>query len=424
MFNRATAGLFLLVSPALLCAQLEAKPGDWPGWRGPDRTGVSAEKGLLASWPREGPKLLWSISGLGGGYAPPSVVAGRLFVMGSKDGEEYVHARSIKDGKPLWSVKVGKIGENTGPNYPGPRATPTVQGDLLWTLGSDGDLVCLQTSDGKVVWRKHLERDFEGVRHTWAYCESPLIDGDLLICTPGGPSATMLALERRTGKVVWKAAKPDGNVAGYASAIVAHAGKRKLYAQFLGTGVIGVDAKTGKLLFYYRRNVGAVSANTLIYHEGHLFATAGGLGNAGGDALLKLQETETGVEAKEIYLQRNLMTFHGGVIRIGEYLYGTSNHGGLVCLDFHTGKLKWRHRSIAPGSLAAADGHLYLRGTRGEMALIEVSPEAYREKSRFRQPKQTRFATFAHPVIAGGRLYLRDDDLLFCYDISANGSRP
>ncbi len=404
-----------VLSPGLvLLLPLLAGAADWPGWRGPDRSGIARDTGLLPSWPKEGPKLLWSIQGLGGGYAAPAVAGGRLFVLGSKDGEEYVHALALDGGKRLWSVKVGKVGENTGPNYPGPRSTPAVEGDRLWALGSDGDLVCLESATGKIVWRKHLQRDFEGVRNTWAYCESPLIDGDRLICTPGGPSATMLALEKKTGKVVWKTAKPDGNIAGYASAIVAHAGKRKLYVQFLGPGVIGVDAKTGELLFLYRKNVGSVSAVTPLYHAGHVFATAGGLDGAGGDALLKLVETDRGVTAQEVYLLRNLMTFHGGVIRLGEHVYGTSN----------TGKVKWRHRSIGQGSLAAAEGRLYLRNTRGEVALVEASPDGYREKGRFAQPRRTRFATFAHPVIAAGRLYLRDDDLLFCYDLRAKGGRP
>jgi outer membrane protein assembly factor BamB len=413
MSSRVLAGLLLLACPGLLAIGA----ADWPGWRGPDRTGVSAEKGLLAAWPEEGPKLLWSVTGLGGGYASPAVVGGRIYVMGSKGGDEYVRALSAKDGKPLWAVKVGKVGENTGPNYPGPRATPTVRGGRLWALGSDGDLVCLHAEDGKLVWSKHLERDFEGVRGTWAYSESPLIDGDLLVCTPGGPSATMLALAKDTGKVVWKAAKEDANGAGYASAVVAHAGKRKLYVQFLGSGVIGVDAKTGKLLFWYRRNVGNISAVTPIYHDGHVFATASAVSTAGGDALLKLVETDGGALAKEVYLGRDLMTNHGGVVRLGEYLYGTGR-GGLVCLEFRTGKVKWRHRSVGQGSLLAADGRLYLRGTQGQMALVEASPEGYREKGRFTQPKRTRFATFAHPVVANGRLYLRDDDLLFCYDLA------
>jgi outer membrane protein assembly factor BamB len=415
---RILTGLLLLACPVLPAVRAD----DWPGWRGPDRTGVSAEKGLLAARPPEGPKLLWSITGLGGGYASPAVVGGRIFVMGSHGGDEYVRALSVTDGKPLWSVKVGKVGENRGPNYPGPRATPTVEGGRLWTLGSDGDLVCLRTADGKLVWHKHLERDFEGARAPWAYCESPLLDGNLLICTPGGPTATMVALASDSGAVVWKTAKEDANVAGHASAIVARAGKRKLYVQFIGPGVIGVDAQTGKLLFWYRGNVGGVSANTPIYHDGYVFTTAGGLGTSGGDALLRLMETAGGVEAREVYLRHNLMTFHGGVVRVGEYLYGTGK-GGLACLEFRTGEVKWHHRSVGEGSLLAAEGRLYLRGTQGQMALVEASPEGYREKGRFRQPERSRFATFAHPVVANGRLYLRDDDLLLCYDIAAKMPR-
>jgi outer membrane protein assembly factor BamB len=420
--HMATRAVPLFALLLLFPGQLLAPPGpaanDWPGWRGPDRTGVSAEKGLLPAWPKEGPKLLWTATGLGRGYAAPAVVGRRLYVLGTKGEEEYVRALSVEDGKELWATRVGKVGENSGPSYPGPRCTPTVEGDRLWALGSDGDLVCLNTADGKLVWGRNLEREFEGVRGTWAYCESPLIDGDRLICTPGGPSATLLALEKKTGKEVWKTAKPDANMAGYASIIPAWAGKRKLYVQFLSPGVIGADASTGELLFYYRKNVGNVSANTPVYHDGQVFTTAGGLGTAGGDALLRLVETGKGVEAKEVYLNRNLMTFHGGVIRLGEYLYGTGGVG-LACLEFRTGKVRWRDRSIGAGSILAADGRLYLRNTRGEVALVEASPDGYREKGRLRQPRRTRFATFAHPVVAGGRLYLRDDDLLFCYDVQA-----
>jgi outer membrane protein assembly factor BamB len=417
--GRTLACLLLLGCPVLLSLRAD----DWPGWRGPERTGVSVEKGLLASWPEGGPKLLWTATGLGNGYASPAVVGGRIFVLGGKDGDEYVRALSVEGGKPLWAVKIGKVGENTGPNYPGARATPTVQGDRLWALGSDGDLACLRTEDGKLLWHKHLERDFEGARGSWAYGESPLIDGDLVVCTPGGPKATLLALSKGTGKVVWKTAKEEYNVVGYASPIVAHAGKRKLYVQFLGPGVIGVDAATGKMLFWYRGNVGGVSAVTPIYHDGHVFVTAGGIGTAGGDALLRLVESGAGVEAKEVYLRRAMMAFHGGVVRVGEHLYGTGGVG-LVCLEFRTGKVKWRHRSIGQGSLVAAEGRLYLRGTQGQMALVEATPEGYREKGRFKQPRRTGFATFAHPVVANGRLYLRDDDLLFCYDIAEKRERP
>jgi outer membrane protein assembly factor BamB len=403
---------------ALLALAWPTPAADWPQWRGPDRTGVSQETGLLDRWPKDGPKLLWKAAGLGGGYATPSVAAGKVFLMGSKDDEEFLFALDAATGKQLWSIRVGKVGENDGPNYPGPRAAPSIAGELLYTLGSDGDLVCARTDSGKVVWRKHLETEFEGKRGTWAYCESPLVDGDVLVCTPGGSRATLLALDRKTGKVLWQTKKPSRNYAGYASAVAAQAGKTKLYVQFLGAGVVGVDARDGKLLWEYRKNVGGTNCATPIVHDGLVFTSAPGDQGAGGDALLRLMPTNGGVEVKEVYYLRNLMNHHGGVVRIGEHLYGTGR-GGLVCLEFRTGKVKWRHRSIGPGSLLAADGHLYLRGQRGEVALIEASPAGYREKGRFRQPHRSRFATFAHPVVAGGRLYLRDEAVLLCYDVKA-----
>jgi outer membrane protein assembly factor BamB len=228
----------------------------------------------------------------------------------------------------------------------------------------------------------------------------------------------MLALEKKTGKVIWKTAIEDANIAGYASAVVAQAGTRKLYVQFMGAALVGVDARTGKQLWRYRKNVGGVDAATPIYHDGHVFTSASGQDGAGGDALLRLVATKEGVEAKQVYLLRNMLNFHGGVVRVGEYLYGTGN-GGLVCLDFKTGAVKWKHRSIGQGSLMCADGCLYLRGTQGQMALVEATPDGYREKGRFRQPRRSRFSTFAHPVVAGKRLYLRDADLLLCYDVGA-----
>lgn len=392
--------------------------GDWPGWRGSDRTGVSTEKGLLSTWPKDGPPLVWTATGLGGGYATPSVANGRLFVLGSKSGEEYVHALDVATGKPHWSIKIGKVGENKGPQYPGPRSTPTLANGKLYVLGSDGDLVCMDCADGKLVWHHHLEKAFEGNRGPWAYTESPLLDGDVLICTPGGPSAAMLALDAKTGKPLWKTPVDDGNIAGYASPVVAFAGSRKLYVQFMGAAVVGVDATTGERLWKYRKNVGGVNAAAPIYHDGCVFTSAAGNEDAGGDALLRLVPTDKGVDVKQVYLKTNMKNFHGGVVRVGEHLYGTGN-AGLVCLDFKTGDAKWKHRSIGQGSVLVADGHLYLRNTRGEMALVEVSPEAYREKGRFTPPKRSKYPTFAHPIVANGKLYLRDEDYLFCYDVQA-----
>jgi outer membrane protein assembly factor BamB len=342
--------------------------------------------------------------------------------MGDKDNEEYLRALDVKDGKLLWSLKVGRVGKNEGPQYPGARSTPTVEAEAVYTLGSDGDLVCADPTEGKLLWHKQLRQDFDGKPGAWAYTESLLIDGDVLICTPGGPTATMLALNKKTGDVIWKMAMEDANRAGYASAIIAQVGDVKQYVQFLGSGVIGVSAQEGRLLWRYRKNVGGISATTPIFHDGCIFTSASGTEGSGGDALLRLiPDGQGGVDAKQIYLVRTITNHHGGVVRVGDYLYGSSGNA-LVCMDFKTGEVKWQERS-ARGSLVVADGHLYVRGEQGTVVLAEATPAGYKEKGRFRQPFRSRLATFPHPVVANGRLYLRDDDVLLCYDIQASSEK-
>lgn len=395
---------------------LPARAADWPGWRGADRTGVSSEKGLLPAWPKAGPPLVWKATGLGGGYSTPSVAGGRVFLLGSKQNEEFLFALEEKTGQPLWSLKLGKVGENTGPAYPGPRCTPTVDGERVFALGSDGDLVCAATASGKELWRKQIEKEFAGNRGTWAYCESPLIDGDLLICTPGGEEATLVALKKSTGAVVWKSAVEGGNQAAYASVVAAEAEGGKQYVQFLGSGVVGVAAKDGRFLWKYKKNVGGISAMTPVVYEGHVFTSSAGQGGAGGDALLKLVRDKEKQTVREVYLDKKMMSFHGGVVKVGDYLYGTGRVG-LVCLEFRSGQPVWQDRCIGQASIIAANGCLYLRNDRGEVALVEATPQAYREKGRFQQPGRSRFPTFCHPVIANGRLYLRDEDVIYCCDI-------
>ena len=390
---------------------------DWPCWRGLDRSGVSAEAGLLRSWPKDGPKLLWQIDGLGEGYSTPSVARGMIFVMGSEKGDEYVRCLSARDGKTLWSAKVGKVGKNTGPPYPGPRCTPAFDDGRVYALGSDGDLVCLAAKDGKEAWHRHLEKEFQGKRGTWAYCESPLVDGDRLVCMPGGPEAAVLCLDKKTGKPIWKMPLEDGNVAGFSSLVIARAGKKKLYVAFMGAALFGVDAATGKRLWRYRKNVGGVDAMTPVVHDGHVFASAAGNADAGGDALLKLVPTEAGVDAKQVYLKSAMKNFHGGAVRIGESLFGTGR-AGLVCLDWKTGEPRWKARGVGQGSVCAAGGMLYVRNASGEVALAEIDDKEYREKGRLRQPSRSRFPTFAHPVVANGVLYLRDAGKLFAYDVA------
>jgi len=417
MISTRLIAFALLLPPFPVLGQPPATPGDWPGWRGADRTGVSTETGLLREWPKDGPKRLWKATGLGGGYSTPSVAGGRLFVLGSKKEEEFLLALDIKDGKTLWSLKVGAVGENTGPAYPGPRCTPTVDGGRVYALGSDGDLVCAEAATGKLVWKRQIEKEFEGNRGTWAYCESPLIDGDVLVCTPGGEQAALLALDKRNGKVIWKCPIEDANQAGYASAVVAEVGGMKQYVQFLGSGLIGVSARDGKFLWRYKKNVGGVSAATPVVRDGLVYCTASAVsGDAGGDALLRLTLEQGKAGFKQEYYSRAMMNFHGGVVRVGEHLYGT-NRTGLICVDFKTGKRVWLDRCVGHGSIMAADGHLYVRSDCGEVVLVEATPAGYREKGRFRETERSRFPTFCHPVVAGGWLYLRDEDRLLCYDV-------
>jgi outer membrane protein assembly factor BamB len=431
MFSSRTAMLLLALFSALpgaVHAQIKAAMGDWPAWMGPDRTGVSHEKGLLQEWPKDGPKLLWKISDVGEGYSTPSLAGGKIFLISNRGVEdEYVLALNAKDGGKIWERHIGKVGNpNQRPSYPGSRSTPTVEGDAVYVLGSDGDLVCLDAAKGEVRWKKNLRADFEGKPGTWAYAESPLIDGDKLICTPGGSKATLAALNKKTGEVLWQAAVPGGggrmspNTAAYASAIAATVGGIKQYIQFIGGGLVGVAAKDGKVLWQYNGVTGTTNCTTPLFHDDCVFVSAagGGRGGAGksGAALVKLTAEDGKINAKELYHINVLANHHGGVVRIGDAVYGTNNTG-LVCLDFKTGETKWQDRCVGKGSIAAVGDRLYVRSEDGPIALVEASPSAYKETGRFKQPDRSGKKAWPHPVIADGRLYLRDQNVLLCYDV-------
>jgi outer membrane protein assembly factor BamB len=401
-------------------AQLKAQPGEWPAWRGPDRTGVGTETGLLRQWPAGGPKLLWKITGLGDGYSTPSVAGGRLYLLGTEGREEQILALDVKDGKRIWATKIGV--EAGG--RPGPRSTPTVDGDLLYVLSSDGKLVCAQAADGRVRWRKDFRADFGGRCGNWAYAESPLIDGDVLVCTPGGEQAALVALNKQTGDVIWKSAltglkgggKRAYTTAAYSSAIAAEIDGVRQYVQFLSGGVVGVAAKDGRFLWNYDRPAnGTANCSTPIHRDGHVFA-ASNYGNGGG--LAKVTSGDGKFQAAEVYFVSAMQNHHGGMILVGDHVYGTGANS-LLCVDFKTGKIAWQERSVGKGSVAYADGLLVVRSEDGPVALVEAMPAGYREKGRFNQPERSAQKAWPHPVIAGGRLYLRDWDTLFCYDVKA-----
>lgn len=406
-----------------LTAAASTTANDWPQWRGPQRNGVSQETGLLKEWPKEGPKLLWQVKDGGAGYSTPAVAGERLYLLGNEGlDNEFVQALAVKNGQRVWRTPLGKVGNpNQQPNMPAARSTPTLDGESLYALGSDGDLACLETATGKVRWQKSLRADFGGKPGNWAYSESPLIDGDLLLCTPGGGEATLVALNKKTGAVIWKCAAPGGDAAAYTSAIIVEAGGVKQYVQMLDKGLVGVEAKTGKFLWRYDKTVSRFNATipTPVAHGDGVYSA--GAGTGGG--LVRLKASGGAVEAEPAYFSPKLPTAIGGSVLVGDYLYGAGNEG-MLCVEFATGDIKWEDRALGAASLCLADGRLYLHGENGDAALVEPTPAGYREKGRFTPPDQPGHAnpmekSWAYPVVANGRLYLRDRGTLWCYDVKA-----
>ncbi|WP_153555483.1 PQQ-binding-like beta-propeller repeat protein [Roseimaritima sediminicola] len=398
----------------------------WPQWRGPQRDGKSPATGLLQRWPEAGPPLLWSVDGLGQGYSAPAVVEAVLYVLGTRDEGEYLFAMAVDDGRLLWESPLGaKAG---GGGYPGPRSTPTVDGDRVFALGSDGTLVSVQRSSGQRLWSANLQQDFGGQRGHWDYAESPLIDGTNLICTPGGPRQTLVALNKNNGRLVWSSAvgpalgqaSEDYVQAGYASCVLgSFAGTRHVIA-FLHGGVVGANAKDGSPLWHYDAPAnGTANCSTPVVQDGSVFA-ASGYGTGGGRAEIVRRGRQWNVQEK--YFVNKMQSHHGGFVLHQGHLYGT-NDSVLLCVDWESGRIRWQDRCVGKGSISYADGHLYVRGEDGEVALVEASPKKYRERGRFMQPERSGGKAWAHPVIAGGRLFLRDGPQMLCYQLRSDEAR-
>ncbi len=406
-------------------ATAPAATTDWPRWRGPNLDAKSTETGLMRSWPDGGPPLVWQVEGLGTGFASVSVVGGKIYTMGRQRGTEYVMALNAADGSPLWSTPLGP-----GQNQRGSNCTPAVDGDLVYAISIEGDLICVRADNGQPVWSKNFARDFGGkMMSGWGYSESPLIDGDLLICTPGGPNAAMAALDKRTGKVVWTTAMPYGGShgndgAGYSSIVISRAAGVKQYVQLVGRGVIGVDASSGQLLWRYDRIAnGTANIPTPIPFDDYVFCSTG---YGTGAALLKIEGGTGRLEAREQYFlpADTLQNHHGGMVLVDGYLYCGHGHnnGFPVCVDVRSGRVVWGGDERGPGTGSAAvtyaDGHLYFRYQNGIMALIEATPRGYNLKSSFKLAS-VRSESWPHPVISAGRLYVRDQEVLMCYDVKA-----
>lgn len=409
--NRTSATVIVAFAVSALAA-------DWPQWRGPARNGVSKETGLLKHWPEGGPKLRWKADNIGAGYSTPIVVAGRVYLQSTRGDKEVCLALDEQTGKPVWSAEIGGVGKNQGPQYPGTRATPTFDDGRLYCLSSDGELSCRTAADGKEIWRKNIVQDLGGKVGWWAYSESVLVDKDHLICTPGGESAGLAAFNKNTGEVVWKSALPDGDIADYSSVMAVEGGGHKQYVGFLRKGLVGVDAANGKFLWRFTKtidNPGApTGANILtpVVLGNRVFSS----GSRTGGALVELVPDGNGVGTKEVYFSKSLAPSIGGAVLVDGYLYGSSGTT-VFCANFATGEVKWNERSVGPSSVCYADGRLYVRGWEKDVALIEATPEAYREHGRFAPPDRSKVKAWPHPIVANGGLYLRDQGVLQCYEV-------
>jgi outer membrane protein assembly factor BamB len=388
---------------------------------------MSREGGLLQEWPPAGPPLAWKADGLGGGYSAPSVADGRLFGMSDRGDDEVVWALSEKDGRPLWTTRLGPAFEQ-GPAQAkeGPGATPTVDGERLYVMGLAGNVACLRVEDGAIIWQRSVRDDFGAPVPTWSFRESPLVDGEKVIVTPGAEGATLVALDKRTGETLWKSQVPGDPQAAYSSAIAIDFDSQRQYVQFTANAVVGVAASDGTFLWRYDApaNSHGINISTPLHDRGRIFA-ASAYGTGGGLVRL-VRGADGGVTAEEVYFTKDMKNHHGGMILFDGSLYGANggNAGGyLVALDFETGEVHWNQRrdgrQAPKGAVAFADGRIYYRTEDGTMLLVEPSAEDYLEHGRFEQPDRSGKPAWAHPVIANGKLYLRDQDVLLSYDIVA-----
>jgi len=415
--NYAADKIFKALALLLVAGLGSLAADDWPQWRGPNRDGISKETGLLKEWPANGPRLVWKAAGLGGGYSTVAVVGERIYTTGDRPDANYLVALNRADGKILWSAKLGgKAGAPGWGGFAGPRATPTVDGDLVFAVDQWGEMACFNAGDGKELWRKNFTTDFGGARPEWGFSESPLVDGDRVMVTPGGPKGAIVALDKKTGAMIWQS-REFTDAAHYSSLILVNWGGVRQVIQLTADSVAGVAVADGKLLWRAVRKGRTAVIPTPIFDSGLVYVTSG---YGVGCNLFKVTEAGGKFSVEQLYENKVMQNHHGGAIKIGDYVYGHSDGRGWTCQDFKTGEVKWQEKSkLGKGSLVFADGRFYLRqeDKQGTVALIEASPEGYKELGRFDQPDRSSKNSWPHPVVAGGRLYLRDQDILLCYDV-------
>jgi outer membrane protein assembly factor BamB len=401
-------------SPNRADDNLGSRPGDSPQFRGPQRDGHAGPANNIAdSWPASGPKPEWAADGLGAGFSAVSVANGRIFTMGLIGNDEKVFAMNERDGRPGWSVSTGGGAYRDGTGD-GPRCTPTVDGDRVYALGAQGDLVCLDARTGQRRWGKNVLREFGGRAGHWGICESPLVDGEKVIVTPGGNGATMVALNKDNGNVIWRARVPGNPGPGYASAIAIDVGGVRQYVNFTSRSLIGVRASDGEFLWQNSSAAnGTANCSAPVFHDGHVFYASG---YQTGGTCVRLESSGNTTRAVEVYSTKDMKNHHGGMVVVNGFLYGCDD-SILTCLDVLSGRVMWKNRGPGKGSVTFADGLLIVRSEQGPVTLVEANSRQYTEKGRFDQPRRSNRQSWAYPVVANGHLYLRDQETLLCYDL-------
>lgn len=419
-----------LIAAGLLFA-CSAFAADWPEFRGPKRDGICTETGLLQSWPKDGPSKVWTAKNLGLGYGGPIIAEGKIFGMGTREGKDGIWALKESDGAELWFTPFDdprKTNQNNGPS-----GNPTYSGGKLYTVSSNGKLVCINAADGKKLWGIDYLADFGSRVPAWGFTDSPLIDGEKVICVPCSSKGAVAALNKDTGKEIWRTAIASGvgGGAGYSSPIKATIAGKAMYVVLLGdrAGVVGLDAESGKVLWQYTGKAAAGGVAQIpipVIHKDTVWVSCG---YGGGSALLQINKSGDKFTAKElrVFKADELKNHHGGMVQVGDYIYlgHGQNQGNPACVDIRNGEIKWgpeKNPAGGNGSAAAlfADGRLYFRYQNGTLVLIEPSPEDFKVVSSFKIPEPSGKESWPHPVIANGRLYLRDQQKLHCFNIKAD----
>lgn len=405
--------VWLLGATMLTTSSTLAQAADWPQWRGPKRDNISTDLGLRRNWPKEGLPLLWRAEGLGNSATSISLADGRIFALGFLPEGEHLLALDQATGKHLWKTNLAPSLKYQGVMQWLNQRSPTIDGDRIYALSTPGVLHCLEAGTGKEIWRKDYRKEFDGRPGPWGFCDFPLVDGDRVICTPGGKEATMVALDKRTGAVLWKSVVPGDSRTAHGAAVLADVAGTRMVIHQLDSGAVGIAPKDGKLLWHHPK-IATRSGNvhTAIVRGNEVFFSCGW---GTGWGLLKIERAGDKFEAKEIYYQKgNLDPWLGSSVLIDDEVHTACGKR----IDWKTGALKEDLRWTR-STMVAAESRLYHRTSANEIRLTEITEKGYVATATFRPPRPgINQPPWSYPIIAGGKLWLRDQDWLLCYDLA------